>query len=65
MTTLKQNGLPSLPTLWTALPDCQQELLSGGSPRLPRPPVGSPPPVSPPGLPGAPPMGSNGKNEGC
>jgi hypothetical protein len=50
MTTLKQNGLPSLPTLWTALPDCQQELLSGGSPRVLR---SSPLPVLP-GAPGAP-----------
>jgi hypothetical protein len=30
MTTIKPNTLQSAPILWTALPDCQQELLSGG-----------------------------------
>jgi hypothetical protein len=34
MTTIKPNTLQSTPSLWTALPDCQQELLSGGAPRV-------------------------------
>jgi hypothetical protein len=50
MTTINSNRNQSTPILWTPLPECQQELLSGGSPRVLR---SSPLPVRP-GAPGAP-----------
>jgi hypothetical protein len=33
MTTINPNRNQSTPILWIPLPDCQQELLSGGAPR--------------------------------
>jgi hypothetical protein len=34
MKMIKRNTNQSIPILWTPLPDCQQELLSGGAPRV-------------------------------
>jgi hypothetical protein len=34
MTATKPSINQSTPILWTPLPDCQQELLSGGAPRV-------------------------------
>jgi hypothetical protein len=34
MTTIKLNNNQSTPMLWIPLPECQQELLSGGAPRV-------------------------------
>ncbi len=32
MKMLKPNCVQSIPILWTPLPECQQEMLSGGAP---------------------------------
>lgn len=37
MTALKPNIIQSTPIFWTPLPECQQELLSGGASMLTRP----------------------------
>jgi hypothetical protein len=34
MTTINPNRNQSTPILWIPLPECQQELLSGGAPRV-------------------------------
>jgi hypothetical protein len=49
ITVTKQSGNQPAFTLWTPLPECQQEMLSGGAPKIRTPP--------PPGGGGNPPTG--------
>jgi hypothetical protein len=45
MTTINPNRNQSTPILWIPLPECQQELLSGGSGRMTRTPLPSSDPL--------------------